>query len=223
MLDVLIMIPEITKGMKSIGSKALLDIKKQIKVIDNQIQTVKTIDQSAQITVATGFENDKIEHALKKFSNIQVIYNPLYKETNQAEALRLYLSNYYPTKLFIINNGILLKPKAVAKTSLSGESKIFILDKPKENFNLGCATNQQTEYIFYDLPEPWSECIYLNSGAITSMRDALADYNTKQMYLFEIVNTIISKHIPITKHYVSKTNIMKITGIKDLGKAKTFI
>jgi hypothetical protein len=49
MIDALILVPEITKGMKSIGSKSLLEIKKKLSVLDYQIQSIRNIDKNIKI------------------------------------------------------------------------------------------------------------------------------------------------------------------------------
>jgi len=223
MLHVLILVPEITKGMKSLGSKALLDIKKHTKVLEYQIQNIKTLDIKKQIAVATGFEAEKV-HCVLDLLNIEYIFNPTYKETNQGESIRLYLEKYSPKHLLIINNGILMKTNTIDKTLLSGRSKLFLLDKTKENFNLGCATTTAaTEYIFYDLPEPWAECVYLDKRDINVLTEIVQQNKTSQMYLFELLNEMLSSDTILDRHYLNKTKIMKINTIKDLPKAKVFI
>lgn len=223
MLNVLILVPEITKGMKSIGSKALLEIKKHTKVLEYQIHNIKSLDLKTHITVATGFEADRIHDMLDSL-NVGYSFNPMYKDTNQAESIRLYLQDHSPKNLLIINNGILLKNNALTRNLLSGKSKLFLLDKTKENFNLGCVTtNKSTEYIFYDLPEPWAECVYLDGEAVLGLHDIIQQKNIGQMYLFELLNQMIANNIIIDKHYINKTKVMKINTIKDLPKAKTFI
>jgi len=43
------------------------------------------------------------------------------------------------------------------------------------------------------------------------------------MYLFEIINFLLSKNILFTKVYLNKSHVMKINNSKDLNKAKIFI
>ena len=81
MINALILAPEITRGMKSLGSKALLEIKKKISVIEHQIHLLKNICRDIKITAITGFESEKIIPILEKH-NINYIYNPNYKNTN---------------------------------------------------------------------------------------------------------------------------------------------
>ena len=74
MLDILLLVPEITKGMKSLGSKALLGIKNSTMVLDYQIQQLKKLDQNANIFIGTGFESDKIRKAVSKYNKVNVLH-----------------------------------------------------------------------------------------------------------------------------------------------------
>lgn len=223
-INALIIVPEITKGMKSIGSKALLEIKKAKCVLDYQIECIKNIDNSIKITVATGFESDKIVKILEQYDNIDYVYNPKYQLTNQAESLRLYLQhNPNTSNLFIMSSGVLFKSKSIVKSMLKGDSKIFVLNKQKENFTLGCADQTLLEYIFYDLPRPWSECFYLNKATLHWLKNFIMDNNVNQMYLFEIINEILNNNLQIIKQDIDKKFIMKIINQKDITKAKLFV
>lgn len=224
MIEALILVPEITKGMKSVGSKALLEIKNKTSIIEYQIEYIKNIDKNIKISIATGFESDKIVSALSHHSNINFIFNPNFKNTNQAFSIKMYLNSYPDTTdLLLISSGVLLRDKSIVKSMLSGYSKLFTISKEKENFDLGCSEKPDLEYIFYDLPEPWSECVYLNTDAITTLKNIMDKLSVDQMYLFEILNEILYKNIILTKQVIDKKNIMKIVNQKDVAKAKLFI
>jgi hypothetical protein len=222
MTDVLIIVPEITKGMKSIGSKALLVIKDPITIIDYQINQIKKALPDSRITIATGFEADKIVKIIGEKHNVKFIYNNRYKTTNQTECITLQLQENKCKNLLIISNGIIFKE---IDFSIHQEtmSKIFVIDKPKYNFTIGCSNSHYAEYLFYDLPIVWSECFFLNEEALDMIKAILAKENIEQLYLFELVNKLIDNKIIFEKEYISKKNIMKILNNKDISKAKQFI
>ena len=79
MIEAIILVPEITKGMKSIGSKSLLKIRKSKHIIDYQIEQISSISKKIKVNIATGFDNEKIKKILQdKYPNINVIYNDKY-------------------------------------------------------------------------------------------------------------------------------------------------
>lgn len=223
MLDALIIVPEITKGMKSIGSKALLKIKDSLSILEYQIQQLKKINRKIDIHIIAGFEIEKIKKTLNK-SKVNIIYEHEYMYTSQSKCLRLFLDSYDSSNLFVISNGIIFKNSPFDLTE-SNTSKVFLIDKPKNNFNIGCCeTNSENiNYLFYDLPTAWSECIYLTHDAVQKFKEISQDKTMDQMYLFEIINQLILSNISFYKHYIPKKNIMKINTIKDLTKAKVFI
>lgn len=224
MINALIIIPEITKGMKSVGSKALLPIKKEKCVLDYQIDAIKNIDKNIKITIATGFESEKIIELLKTHNNIDYIHDSNYKITNQAQSLKLYLQKYPDIKnLLLVSSGVIFKSCCITKSMLKEQSKAFILNKQKENFTLGCTKNIQLEYVFYDLPDPWSECLYLNKEALSWLQTFTTSRNVEQMYIFELINELLSNKILIHKQMINKKDIIKITNLKDISKAKIFI
>jgi hypothetical protein len=223
MINSLILIPEITKGMKSVGSKSLLRIK-NIPILEHQINEILNINKSIKLNIATGFDHDKIsKHISTKYNNIDFVYNELYETTNQTKALSLFLENYTCENLLIISSGILLKNKNIPLSTLSGASKIYLLNKPRANFNIGCSFGSSVEYLFYDLPNIWSECVYLNKEAILTLKDIIKIKNTDQFYLFEIINALILGNIIFENVIIDKRNIFKINHTKDLMKARQFI
>lgn len=223
MLDAIIVVPEITKGMKSIGSKALLKINESISILEYQIQQLKKYHKKINIHIIAGFEVEKITKLLNKYK-VNIIYNDDYISTNQTRCLELFLKNYNCENLLIVSNGVLFKNNPFSNY-ISGESKVFLIDKPKTNFNIGCSNDisNSISYLFYDLPVSWSECVYMNKYAINTFYDITKKNNVSQMYLFEAINTMILYHINFNKAYISKKDIMKINTAKDLTKAKLFI
>ena len=223
MIDSIILVPEITKGMKSIGSKSLLKIK-NISILEYQINEIKNICRNIRLNIATGFDHDKItKYLASKYSDIHFIYNESYSTTNQTKALSLYLENNTCDNLLIVNSGILIRNNCIPLATLSGNSKIYFLNKPRINFNIGCSEGDCTEYLFYDLPRTWSECLYLNKEGILALQEIMQNKNTDQFYLFETINALIMHNIHFDKIIIDKRDIFKINHAKDLTKARQFI
>lgn len=223
MIDAIINISEITKGMKSVGAKALLKIN-NMSIIEHQIYQLKSIHRNIKINVITGFEHEKVKKTLSKYRNINIIYNPDYQNSNESMGLKLLFENKCNIeRLFWLSSGVLIKPKSITSSVVRNESKIFLLDKQKNNFSLGCSNNTNIEYIFYDLPFTWSECLFLNAEATAKLRGLLKSNSIKQMFFFELVNKLIAHNIDLKSEKISKSKVIKISTIKDLPKIKRFI
>jgi hypothetical protein len=222
MFDVLIIAPEITKGMKSIGPKALLKIKNSTAILDHQILQLKNISGLRHIYISVGFEGDKIKKSVSSYKDVKIINNSEYQTTNQTKSILLYLDSISkPTNLLIISNGILFKG-CFSDCGLK-TSKIYLIDKPKPNFNIGCHDTSTIQYLFYDFPLPWSECAMLNIEALEMLKNYSVSHNINQNFLFETINILISENITFDKIIIPKTKIMKISSIKDMQKAKLFV
>jgi NDP-sugar pyrophosphorylase family protein len=221
MIDILLICPEITKGMKSIGSKCLLQLKKNMTLVEYQIIQLQKI-KSSRITINIGFDSEKIISILQKYKKINYTINSNYNNTNHGTNLISYIKKYSPKNLLVFSSGVLIKNDIIDKKFLTDKNKIFVLNKTKQNFNLGCCNTENIEYIFYDMPEPWSEIVFLNTEAIELLLSYNEDY-FNQMYLFEIINFLLKHNIEFDKIYLNKTDLMKIENIKDLQTAKLFI
>jgi len=221
MLDILILVPEITKGMKSLGSKALLKIKNSTMVLEYQIEQLRKIEKRHKIFIGIGFEADKIRKLFVKNSNIEFIQNSEYAESNQGKIISNFINNYSSDKLLVISNGIIFKNNPFV---CDDQSKIFLLDKPKNHFSIGCHMHNPMEYLFYDLPIPWTECVFFNRLALDNIKDISNISKIDQMYLFELINNLIIKYqTNFIPEIIKKKDIMKINNNKDIQKAKLFI
>ncbi len=225
-INILLLNQEITRGMKSLGSKALLNIKNKFKLIDLQMQQISKIYRNnTDITVAVGFEAEKVAgYLIGKKYKCNILYNNDYSENNTGSVVSRYLSkNPDIDNLFIVCNGVLFKPKTILKTHLQNSSKIFTIDKTKKNFNIGCTINDnKTEHLFYDLPNTWTECSFLNQEAITILKSVINKKNISQYYVFEILNELIEK-VTFENITYPRKNFCKLNNIKDISTVKLFI
>jgi CTP:phosphocholine cytidylyltransferase-like protein len=223
-MDILIIAPEITKGMKSIGSKALLKIKQSISVIEYQINEIKKYNNHNNITIVSGFEHDKILKLYSNTKNINIVYNPDYANTNHGASLSIFLDQLQHTKnLLVITNGVLFKNNPFkAKPGQSHTSQIYCINKPKTNFDIGYIGESSIEYLFFDLPNKWTECVMFNPDAISAIKN-IDKQRISQMYLFEIINLLIEQKIHFNVQTADKKNFMKINNVRDIPKAKVFI
>jgi CTP:phosphocholine cytidylyltransferase-like protein len=218
-LNALIIAAEVTKGMKSMGSKSLLKLKNSIFVIEYQINELRKQYKDINITIATGFESDKMVKALSCY-DVKFLYNDKYKTTNQGKCIIDYIDSISLSKLLIISSGILFKNSF---GGMKEHSCVFILDKPKPDFTIGCHNDSDIFYLFYDLPDKWSECVFFNKEDLLILKDLAKTQDLNQMYLFEIMNTLSEHGCHFNKIKIPKSKIMKISNVKDLTRARSFV
>lgn len=220
-IDALIIAAEVTKGMKSIGSKSLLKIKNSLMVIEYQISELRKIHKNINITIATGFEADRMSKLLED-KNVNFLHNPEYETTNQAKSVLDFIAKGIPKKLLIINSGVLFKGLLIGRDA-EKKSEIFVLDKPKPDFTIGCHSDVELSYLFYDLPQKWCECVILKYEDLVMLKKITENMNIDQLYIFEIINLLSDHGCKFEKTSILKNNIMKISNSKDITRARSFV
>lgn len=213
---------EITKGMKSIGSKSLLNIVDEISIIDHQIRFFKKhYGQAIKIILCTGFENEKIEKKIQKYKNVECCYNPDYEQDNQTGSLSKCLKIYSPNNAIVITGGLILFDKIKIHEN---ESSIFFVsqDIDKKNiFDIGCSHMNKDAYLFYNLHYKWIECLYISNHHMNIIINDLNTSNISNLFLFEFINHIQSRYKNF--NFVQLENVkspIKVSSLKDISYAK---
>jgi GTP:adenosylcobinamide-phosphate guanylyltransferase len=219
-LSAIILASEITKGMKSIGSKALLPIAGSITLIDYQIQFLKRFYNPIEIYICTGFDHDKIVKKTQKYKDIKYIYNKNYAKHNQMDSLLLCLHRHNLDHAFIINNGVLISEKLC----IGNHTEIFTINSTKKiEFGIGCnISGSHTNYLFYDLPNKWIECAFINKDTIKFLLEYSKIKDISKLFLFEGLNIISENTNSLKTTELDKTAAIKVNNIKDLSKAKKY-
>jgi hypothetical protein len=218
--NAIILASEITKGMKSVGSKALLSITNSVSIIDYQIHILKKFYSPINIYICTGFDHEKLVKKTNRYKDIHYVYNPNYINDNQAAALSLCFNEYRLDDAIVLSNGILLGEKPVIQR---GISSVFLIDSHrKAEFDIGSNSNNMIDYLFYDLPYKWIECAYLNRESIDIIVDLSKQIKINKLFLFELINIIAEKGDGICSSRLSKNMAMKINSLKDLTMAKKY-
>lgn len=220
-INAIIVASEITRGMKSIGPKSLLKVKKTLSIVEYQILELKKHYPGINVTVSVGFESEKMIKVLEKYK-VNILHNEDFVSSNQVKAILDYVKEYDETNLLVIHSGVLFKQKFGILNNRS-PSCLYMLDKHKVNFNIGCNGLSEMSYLFFDLPEKWSECVFFDQQTIRNIMDLSKKREIKQLYTFELINMLIEVGQHFSRTTIKKNNIMKVSNIKDLPRAKVFI
>jgi hypothetical protein len=227
MIDIVFIMPEITKGMKSFGPKALVSVK-GATILEHQINNIRQVFKNNNIYLLTGFESEKVKKILqqtKSFNkkNIIVLNDPDYMINSQVASIKQYLNNKTNNNgTLFINNGII--PKYDFSKIDYNKNYIFLINGNKANFNIGSSSAQNIEYLFYDLPFLWSECLFLNPSSLDLLNNTISHTDTKTLFFFEIINRLLENNkINFKTNFMNKNEIIKISNIKDAKKIRNTI
>ena len=148
---------------------------------------------------------------------------PVVQHAHARLAVFEYLDTRNPKNGDIfLNNGIITKFN-FQKNIQTLNNSIFFIQGKKLNFNIGCNNIEHTEYLFYDLPFLWSECVYLNNGTLELLHDLILPHELKTLFFFEVINKLLDKSIFFENTIIPKSQITKINNIKDIKKLKAFV
>lgn len=215
----IILISEITKGMKSFGSKALLGLNNNLTILDHQIQYLKKHYNPAQIILCTGFDHNKIVEYTKKYKNIHYYFHNNYIGDNQAGCLVDCIKDNNISDALIMTNGVIL----FNKIKLSPNSSTYFIkhkNDKKNNFEIGTSNIDNDGYLFYDLDNKWIELVYLNTQDLSHIKNNISLYSkTSKLFLFELINQF---RLTYSINFVVIDNIqaLKINSVKDMTYAK---
>lgn len=213
----IILISEITKGMKSIGSKALLPLIDSVTILDYQIHYIKKNYNPSQIVLCTGFDHDRIIGATKKYKNIKYHYNDNYISHNQSGSLVKCIKDIPIKNALIFTNGLIV----FDKIKLQDKSSTYFINNnmvdKKNTFDIGTNTINKEGYLFYDLSHKWIEVLYLNETDTQTIKRTKQELN--QLFLFELINEIRKNH-HINFIELNDIRAIKINSLKDITYAK---
>lgn len=211
--NVILLAYEITKGMKSIGSKSLMTIK-----IDNHSDTIlkhqivsikKHIPSLASINIVLGFDKEKIKKKIAFGHGVTLIDNDEYDKYGQSHAIKLALEkihNNYPT--VIISNYIILRKNILDLCHAQKNSIYSIKNCTNQFFKIGCTHHDGVvEYLCYDLNPKWAEIFVLKQNGIKDFLNILEQ--NKHMMLFEAINNSIDNTSTIN-HYIYNNSLLTI-------------
>lgn len=211
--NVILLAHEITKGMKSIGSKSLMPIKIDSNtdtILKHQITSIKKyVPRTASISIVLGFDKDKIKKKITFHHNIKLIDNNEYDKYGQAYAVKLALdqiNNTYPT--IIISNYIILRKNIFTDCDITNNNIFSIKHCNNDFFKIGCThIDGNVEYLCYDLNPKWTEIFILKQNGIDEFKRIL-ELN-KHMMLFEAINHLIEQNKTVN-NYIYNNSLLTI-------------
>lgn len=204
--------------MSSFGAKPLLTIN-NMSLIDYMLPVVSNTFPNAEIILTIGYEADKI---IKKISpKIKLVENQLYETTNIAEEVRLAINATTNNKILIID-GDLFFDKTLFNKSKFDHSFIFVDNNQLSDDEVGItASNNIVENFSFGLSPKWSNIIYLLDKELALFRNIINDRKNSNLYLFEVINMIISSGAKIHISNIENSKLRKINSTKELRSENT--
>lgn len=227
MINVSLIMTEITKGMKSVGPKYIYKYKNKA-LIEYQLHFLKKYKTKMNLNLLVGFGSDRVEKQLQKQKNIKInyLYNPNYTNEESGGNFEIAINNFNPQKesgLLLINNGIIANinwERYINKISKKSNI-LFYTDELCHNFNLGFTDTG--DYLFYDLPNTWLEVLYISKASAMSLQKKPISSIHKNMFLFEIINEMKNNDYAFESCKIPGKKIFKFNSPKDQKMLSKFL
>jgi CTP:phosphocholine cytidylyltransferase-like protein len=171
----------------------LLDISKKIYLLDIQVAAIRaSFSEDVEIILCCGEGADYVSSYCKgkyKSTNIRIVENKDYEETNNAESLRLCINNINNDSIMVCDGSLLLYPEALYINKR--DNFLLLQDTESLNLDIGIVKNDKNiiSNISYGLPIKWSEIFFLSGHEnIEKVRQKTIGAESKKKLLFEILN-----------------------------------
>ena len=217
--DLSVIIPAAGTGhrMKSYGPKCLLPVSTTQTIIESIIKNIKKAYPNSEITTVVGFEADRVIKTIP--SDVRIIENQFYSETNVVESLRLALNSITNTKVLIIYGDLIFNTKSI--TNLTDGNSCVVVDSKNsfknEEVGVTVVDNLVTNFA-YGLDVKWGQIIYLEGEVLSLFKALCSDRKRNKMYPFELFNIIIDEGFEIE---TVEPKGMKIQEVDSLREIKT--
>lgn len=178
--------------MKSQGCVGLLPFKKKSNLLEQQKKIINKVFPQTDIYYIYGFDAKRLNSYITNNDGIYYTYNRYYETVGQAYGLGLLkkeISNHNECLLLLGQDPIKEDHLKSLKKSKKSSS---VLDAKNET-KLGCVLNKNNniQHIFFDLENPVCDMYLLKQKEVSILCDILKENNTHNMFLFEIINSII--------------------------------
>ena len=203
--------------MKSYGPTSLISINGK-KLIDLQIDIIKKAFTNHEIIICAGFEIDRIIKHIKnkhRDSNIRIVENQLYNNSNSCEALRIAINNTFNDKILICDGSLLINHKSLSLID-TNSCCVLIEKTPSNNLEIGANIdeNNTVQHFSYGAHSIWSEIFFMsNENIIDECRKIIQSIDYKNKFIFEAINELIINKYNI-KAIRNDNTIEKINDIK---------
>lgn len=205
--------------MKSYGPKALIQVGKNITLIERQIKNILSVYPGSEIIISVGFEADRIIQSLSKYK-VRFVLNPIYDKTNVLYSLGLALRATISEEVLVVYGDLVFNKHAIK--NIRGVSKLIAEDKGMFSKNEVGLTiqNKRVTNLSFGLDTKWAQIAYITGKELNLFKDISMRKDTSQWFGYEGLNYVIDNGGELNAVKPKLMDIFEIDRIKDLKKIK---
>lgn len=179
-----------TRGEKC--PKGLTNISQSKRLIDTQIDTINKTLKSADIFYAVGDQSKTvINYVLNKYSNIRIIENQDYSNTNPLHTLRLCLNCCLCFDTYVIYGDKQFGSDAISLDDHKTPVVVEAENNSELKNSLGLIYQNNTlKNISYGVDKKWGQIFYIPRNMFNDFRSKVNNLSKKYYNIFDIINLI---------------------------------
>ena len=147
--------------MKSLGPKALIDIKDNLSILENQLKYIYRYLHKPEIVLIAGFEAAKIKSVLRNRRNVKVVENEGWEDSNVVKSLRLGVEQATHKNLLTIYGDLVFNAWTlklpIGPYSLIVSDRYGLMKEEEVGY---VVHKNMLENMMYGLPNKWAQIAY---------------------------------------------------------------
>lgn len=195
------------------------------KLVKTQVQNISKFYPKSKIII-TGdnqldYEFYEITQNNKKITHHRKQYNEYSNYGEYIQNIVDIIPNH--TAICMFDVSFIFDPKVMEKKIFKKTSVLSSTSKKFES-QIGCTLDQNNniEFVFYDLDNKICELIYIKPQDINKFKNIMSHHVNNNMYLFEIMNTLINHSIDLNINFV-KENVLHCKTEEHIDKTKRLL
>ncbi len=205
--------------MKSYGPKALIDVGKNLTLIERQIKIIWKLYPGSDIFITVGFDAGKITERLKKYP-VRFIHNPLHDKTNVLYSIGLAMQACVTSSVMIVYGDLIFNDKALKNLVDGKTSKIVVEDSgmmDKREVGVICEKGL-VQNLSFGLNTKWCQIAYLSNSEMEMMKEMSIKTENSQWLGYEALNHMIDNGARLEAVKPKSIRVIDLDFVKDLER-----
>lgn len=218
-VTVIILAANINYGMKSYGAKSLINVNSKETLIEYQIRIIRESFVNPDIIIVVGFSADRV---IKKCpSNVRIVENINFENTNEIEQLRLALNCSIYENALIIKDDVIFNVSTLKNVVNDRSFVVYDSQGQIDSNNIGInVINGFATFFTHESLNKWCHITYLINKELKIIRGICNNREKAKLYLFEALNLMLEKTEKIHAIEPHNMKILKIDNSKCLAQIK---
>jgi len=215
-IDVVIPAAGLGKRMKSYGPKPLIRLSNGTRIIDNQLNIIRSVIPNSNIILVCGFEADVLMNNTP--DDIVKIENESYSTTNVVRSIGIGL-RACQRDVLILYGDLVFNYECIENMNFN-KSSIFVGSNIMKGSEVGCIVNKRgkVENLMYDLDHKWGQMMFLKGRELNMFKNICWNPENYNMFGFEAINEMITNNGVLTACEDEAAKVIDIDSSKDLEK-----